>query len=193
MSVAWQFGALRTFGYDVIVCDPPWDFELYSEAGEGKSAKAHYQTMPLAEIEALRVGDLARGDCLLLLWCCEWIPPVARQRVLDAWGFTYKTSIVWRKTTKRGKVRMGPGYRARTMHEPVIVATVGNPQHKAFPSVFDGVAREHSRKPDEFYGLVEASAPSAVRADLFARQPREGWSVWGNEAEKFAPADREAA
>lgn len=193
MSVAWQFGALRTFGYDVIVCDPPWDFELYSEAGEGKSAKAHYQTMPLAEIEALRVGDLARGDCLLLLWCCEWIPPAARQRVLDAWGFTYKTTIVWRKTTKRGKVRMGPGYRARTMHEPVIIATVGNPQHKAFPSVFDGVAREHSRKPDEFYGLVEASAPLAARADLFARQPREGWAVWGNEADKFSAADREAA
>ncbi|MFG1262345.1 methyltransferase-A70 family protein [Xanthobacter aminoxidans] len=49
------------------------------------------------------------GDCLLLLWCCEWVPPAGRQAVLDAWGFTYKTSLMWRKTTAGGKVRMGPG------------------------------------------------------------------------------------
>ncbi|MEP9376180.1 MT-A70 family methyltransferase [Aquabacter sp. CN5-332] len=193
MRAPWQFGSLRTFGYDVIACDPPWDFELYSEAGEGKSAKAHYATMPLAQIEALRVGDLARGDCLLLLWCCEWIPPAARQRVLDAWGFTYKTTIVWRKTTPAGKVRMGPGYRARTMHEPVLIATAGNPRHTAFPSIFDGIAREHSRKPEEFFAMVEKVAPHAARADLFSRQRRHGWDGWGNEADKFDASEQKVA
>lgn len=189
MNAPWQFSDLKMFGYDVIVADPPWNFELYSEAGEGKSAKAHYATMPLEEIIALRVGDLVRGDCLLLLWCCEWMPPAARQRVLDAWGFTYKTTIIWRKTTRNGKVRMGPGYRARTMHEPLLVATMGNPRHRPFPSCFDGVAREHSRKPEEFYALVEASCPGAAKADLFSRQARPGWDGWGNELGKFEGGD----
>lgn len=189
MSDIWQFGDLRMFGYDVIVADPPWNFELYSEAGESKSAKAHYATMTLDEIAALRVGDLARGDCLLLLWHCAWTPPGAMQGILNCWGFTYKTTIIWRKTTRNGKVRMGPGYRARTMHEPIILATVGNPRHKAFPSIIDGVAREHSRKPEEFYQLVEASAAGARRADLFSRQRRPGWDAFGFEADKFAGHD----
>lgn len=192
MSAPWQFGDLQMFGYDVIMADPPWNFELYSEAGAGKSAQAHYDTMTLAEICALRVGDLARGDCLLLLWCCEWIPPAVRQDVLNSWGFAYKTTIIWRKVTRAGKVRMGPGYRARTMHEPIILATVGNPQHTAFPSIVDGVAREHSRKPDEFYRLVEASTAGARRADLFSRQRRPGWDAFGNEADKFGGSVSEA-
>lgn len=193
MNALWQFGDLQMFGYDLIVADPPWSFELYSEAGASKSAQAHYATMPLEEIAGLRVGDLARGDCLLLLWCCEWISPGARQHILDRWGFTYKTTIVWRKVTRAGKVRMGPGYRARTMHEPCILATIGNPQHSPFPSVIDGVAREHSRKPEEFYRLAEGATPNARRADLFSRQRRTGWEAFGNEAEKFGAKLPEAA
>lgn len=185
MTSDWPFGDFPMFGYDVIVADPPWDFALYSKAGEAKSAKAHYATMPLDAIAALRVGDLARGDCLLLLWCCEWMPPGARQRVLDAWGFTYKTSLVWRKLTCNDKVRMGPGYRARTMHEPILLATMGNPRHRPFPSVIDGEAREHSRKPEAFYDLVDACCPRSRRADLFSRQSRPGWDSWGREAGKF--------
>lgn len=168
---------------------PPWDFALYSEAGEGKSAKAHYATMSLDAIGALRVGDLARGDCLLLLWCCEWVPPIERQRLLDAWGFTCKTALMWRRMTPAGMVRMGPGYRARTMHEPVLVATMGNPRHQAFPSCFDGVAREHSRKREEFYALVDARFSGAVKADLFSRQTRPEWDGWGNEAGKFSAGE----
>lgn len=110
------------------------------------------------------------------------MPPIERQRLLDAWGFTYKTELMWRRMTPAGKVRMGPGYRARTMHEPVLVATMGN---QAFPSCFDGVAREHSRKPEEFYALVDARFSGAVKADLFSRQARPGWDGWGNEAGKF--------
>lgn len=183
----WPFGALRMFGYDVIVADPPWDFVNYSEAGTKKGADPHYRVMPLEQIMTLRVGELARGDCLLLLWCCEWMRPSEREAVLRAWGATYKSTIIWRKTTRRGLVRMGTGYRVRTMHEPVIVATIGNPQHQPFPSIFDGVAREHSRKPDEFYALVERAAPNAFRAELFGRQSRPGWDVWGDEATRFDP------
>jgi N6-adenosine-specific RNA methylase IME4 len=120
------------FGHDVIVADPPWDFENYSEAGTKKGADPHYQVMPTREIARLPVGQLARGDCLLLLWATGCMLPQALF-VMNAWGFTYKSEMAWRKTTVRGKVRMGTGYRVRTMHEPVLVGTIGNPKHGAFP------------------------------------------------------------
>lgn len=186
MSAAgWQFGALKMFGYDLISADPPWSFALYSAAGAEKSASAQYGVMSFEDIKALRVGDLAAPDCLLLLWCCEWMDPAQRSELLRAWGFTYRSAFMWRKTTVNGKVRMGPGYRVRTMHEPVLVATIGNPRHRPFPSIFDGVAREHSRKPEEFYALIDACCPGTRRADLFSRQVRPGWDGFGNELEKF--------
>jgi N6-adenosine-specific RNA methylase IME4 len=86
--MTWQFGALRMFGYDVIVADPPWDFENYSAAGTLKGADPHYDVMPLNAIKALRVHELARGDCLLLLWTCGWaIATGQAQEVARAWCF----------------------------------------------------------------------------------------------------------
>lgn len=73
------------------------------------------------------------------------------------------------------------------MHESVLLATLGNPKHTAFPSAFDGLAREHSRKPEEFYAHIDRCAPVLTpRADLFARTERPGWDAWGNETRKFA-------
>ena len=105
---------------------------------------------------------------------------------MTAWGFTYKSAFVWRKLTSGGKPRLGTGYRVRTMHEPVLLGTIGNPLHKPFPSIFDGLAREHSRKPEEFFALVDSAVAQCARAELFARQKREGWDSWGNETERFA-------
>jgi N6-adenosine-specific RNA methylase IME4 len=106
--------------------------------------------------------------------------------VVRAWGFTPQSEMVWRKLTASGKPRMGTGYRVRTLHEPILVATIGHPTHKPLPSLFDGVAREHSRKPDEFYGIVTGHTPAALRrADLFARETRPGFDGWGNEIGKF--------
>jgi hypothetical protein len=85
-----------------------------------------------------------------------------------------------------GKPRMGTGYRVRTLHEPILVATMGNPQHKPLPSLFDGVAREHSRKPDEFYDIALRHTPAALRrVDLFSRETRPGFEGWGAEHGKF--------
>jgi N6-adenosine-specific RNA methylase IME4 len=182
---AWQFDDLQMFGSDVVVADPPWDFQNYSDAGTLKGADPHYSVMTLDAIKALRVGELARSACLLLLWATECMRPQAHA-VMSAWGFEYKTAIIWRKVTRNGKPRIGTGYRARTMHEPVLIGTIGNPkQSAAFPSIFDGVAREHSRKPDEFYELVIKHTPRADRCDLFSRQTREGFAGWGNERGKF--------
>jgi N6-adenosine-specific RNA methylase IME4 len=188
---AWQFGDLQTFGYDVIIADPPWDFQNYSDAGTLKGADPHYQVMTLAAIKALRVGELARSACLLLLWATECMRPQAHD-VMAAWGFKYKSAMVWRKITASGKSRIGTGYRVRTMHEPILLGTIGNPrQAGAFPSIFEGIAREHSRKPDEFYELVAKHTPNAFRADLFSRQTREGFAAWGDQCGKFNPEMRE--
>jgi N6-adenosine-specific RNA methylase IME4 len=184
---AWPFGGLPPLSYDVIVADPPWDFKNYSPAGTAKGADPHYNVMSLDAIKAVPVGLLARGDCLLLLWTCGWAMATGQApEVARAWGFTPQSEMVWRKLTASGKPRMGTGYRVRTLHEPILVATIGHPAHEPLPSLFDGIAREHSRKPDEFYGIVTEHTPAAMRrADLFARETRPGFDGWGNEHGKF--------
>ena len=169
---AWQFGELATFGYDVIVAEP-WDFESYSDAGTRRGADPHYSVMSLDDIKAMRVGDLARSDCLLLLWGTECMRPQAHE-TMAAWGFEYKSAMVWRKVTALGKSRMGTGYRVRTMHEPILLGTIGNPrQAGSFPSIFDGIAREHSRKPDENLQVSnEAHAERFSLRSVFARGAR---------------------
>ena len=186
----WPFGDLHPLSFDLIVADPPWRFETWSEKGLGKSADAHYTTMDLEAIKALPVGQLARGDCLLLLWTTGWAMATGRAvEVCRAWDFEPVTELVWRKVYPSGKPRMGPGYRARSLHEPLILAKIGKPKHRALPSLFNGVARQHSRKPEEFYALVERAMPQANRLDLFSRQSRAGWTAWGDEAGKFDQAE----
>jgi N6-adenosine-specific RNA methylase IME4 len=184
LATDWQFGDLKMFGYDLLLIDPPWEFELYSEKGAEKSAAAHYDTMPLDEIKALRVGELAARDCLVLVWGCACMWPQTLD-VIRAWGFTYKTEMVWLKRTRNGKIAMGTGYRARSQHEPLLIATAGNPKHKPFRSTFEGRARGHSVKPDEIYPIIDRAMPKASRAELFARLKRPGWDAWGREAGKF--------
>jgi N6-adenosine-specific RNA methylase IME4 len=183
----WPFEPLNPLSYEVIVADPPWDFENYSDAGTRKGADEHYEVMTLDAIKALPVSELARGDCLLLLWTTGWaIATCQAQKVAKAWGFKSISEICWQKRTPSGKPRIGTGYRVRTMHEPILVCTLGNPHHKPFPSWFDGIAREHSRKPDEFYDLVVNRTACALRrADLFSRQTRPGFDGWGFEHGKF--------
>lgn len=181
----WPFDPLPLFGFDLLAVDPPWSFSLYSAKGEEKSPQAQYDCMALADIQALPVGQLVGANAWLFLWATAPLLPEAID-TLRRWGFAYVTRLTWRKVTRNGKVRMGPGYVARTCDETVLVGRVGRPQiTRALPSIFDGVAREHSRKPEEFFMLVEGFAPRARRADLFGREQRPGWSVWGNESTKF--------
>ncbi|WMT90126.1 MT-A70 family methyltransferase [Pelagibacterium sp. H642] len=181
----WPFDPLTPLSYDVIVCDPPWPFDLYSKRGNRKSAAAHYDLMSIEDIAALPVADLAQRHCLMLMWVTA--PRLVDSlKVMAAWGFAYKTNLVWRKTTPAGRVRMGTGYWARSMHESVLIGTMGRPRKfSAFPSLFDGIAREHSRKPEEFYDLVNRHTAGLRRADLFSRQSRPGFDGWGFEATKF--------
>jgi len=186
--MTWPFEPLTPLSYDVLVVDPPWSYDRWSDTNQKKGAADQYDTMDTDAIASLPVGSLARGDTLLLLWACGCMLPQAL-KVMSAWGFVFKSEIVWRKVFPSGKPRMGTGYRVRTMHEPILVGVIGHPQHRAFPSIFDGIAREHSRKPDELYDLVGSSTPLAIRrADLFSRETRPGFVGWGNEHGKFDTA-----
>ena len=181
----WPFGGLRPLSYDVIVADPPWRFDTWSDTRQTKHARRHYALMPPEEITALRVADLAQRDCVLLLWATAPMLPQALA-VMAAWGFAYKSMLAWRKVTAAGKVRMGTGYWARSMHEPILLGTLGKPRKiSAFPSLFDGIAREHSRKPEQFYTLVAKHTAGQRRAELFSRTSRDGWDAWGFETNKF--------
>jgi len=103
------------FGYDMIVADPPWDFENYSDAGTKKGADPPYSVTALREIKSLPVHELARGDCLLLLWTTGWaIATGQAQEVARAWGFKPISEIVWLKRYPSVK---DTGYRVRTMHD----------------------------------------------------------------------------
>ncbi|WP_234841074.1 MT-A70 family methyltransferase [Sinorhizobium meliloti] len=129
----------------MIVIDIPWPFDLYSDAGAKKSASTRYDVMSAEQIRALPVGQLASMHRLIYSWATAPHLPFAVE-CLKAWGFEYKSFMAWRKTTAAGKVRMGIGYRVRT-GEIVLVGTLGNPkQSHVPPTIFDGIAREHSRK-----------------------------------------------
>lgn len=181
----WYWRDLRPHYYNRIAIDCPWDFENYSEKGEAKGPRAQYETMSLDEIRRLPVWELADVNCLLL----HWVPApliLEATRVPNDWGFTVRSFFHWRKVFPSGRPAMGCGYRVRSMGELCIVATKGEPKHKPFPGDFAGVRRSHSQKPEEFYQLIDRCCLRLKRrADVFGRQSRPGWDVFGNEATKF--------
>lgn len=181
-----MFDGLQPLAYDLVMADPPWAFEAWSDKGKHKAASAQYDVMDLAAIKALPVQNLCRGDALLWLWATHPMLPQALD-VVDAWGFRYVTSGVWVKRTRSGKLAFGTGYRLRCASEPFIIAVMGNPVTAAnVRTVVEGPVREHSRKPDEAYAAAEHLCPKALRRlDMFSRETRAGWESWGLEAGKF--------
>lgn len=173
-------------GYNMIVADPPWRFELYNdETGKEKSPQAQYECMSLDDIKKMPIGQLAAKNSILWLWVTN---PMLREgiEVLEAWGFEYATAGAWAKKTVNNKYRWGTGYVLRSTHEPFLIGKRGKPKtSRSIPSCFDGLAREHSRKPDEGYAFAEKMIKDARRLDLFSRQDRDGWTNWGFEKDKF--------
>jgi len=103
--------------------------------------------------------------------------------VLDAWGFEYQSGLAWDKEIP------GLGYWVRGQHELLLLATKGKPPLPATENVPSSVMRErrreHSRKPEVSYAIIEGMFPDLPKLELFARQKRTGWDVWGNETDKF--------
>jgi N6-adenosine-specific RNA methylase IME4 len=185
---------LPLFAYDLVAIDCPWPWRAYSPKGLEKSPEAQYATMSFDEIADLRVGDLLAPGGVLVMWA-TW--PLIEQQcgIMRRWGLAPKTGGVWAKRTESGKLRWGTGYVLRSVCEPFIIGTlpdaptargkVPNLVETLMDAALDGVAREHSRKPEEFYQLIETLVPVGRRADIFARTRRAGWDCWGNELDKF--------
>ncbi len=172
---------LPTGPFRVIVADPPWAYD--ARAGDPSHRAANpYPQMTLDGICALPVKDLARDDTVLWLWTTNSHMRDAFA-VLDAWGFTPKTILTWAKD------RMGTGDWLRGRTEHCLMAVRGRPVVTLSnqTTLLSAPMREHSRKPDEFYALVESlcPAPAGGRLELFARQARPGWVAAGAETDRF--------
>lgn len=182
----WPFGTMRHFSYDVIMADPPWSFDAWSEGGNAKNAKAQYDCMPIQEICALPVDLLAKGDCWLWLWATYPTLPQA-MAAMAAWRFTYITGGAWVKRGESGKLAMGTGYVLRGNAEPFLIGRFGKMPtfSRSIRNVIEAPRRQHSRKPDEAYAICEELFGPAFRADLFSRESRPGWDAWGRQLAKF--------
>ena len=170
--------------YIVIYADPPWRYEVYSKKGLGRSAESHYPTMHLEEICSLPVGELADKDCALFLWVT--IPCLLEGlRVLQAWGFTYKTIafVLVKQNRKADSLFWGMGYWTRSNVEFCILATKGHPrrQDAGVQQVVISHIEEHSKKPQEVRDRIVQLMGDIPRIELFARQKVPGWDAWGNE------------
>jgi N6-adenosine-specific RNA methylase IME4 len=168
--------------YDVIVCDPPWPYGTQYNS-EGRRAANPYPEMSLEEIAAdgdVEIAAKAAPDCILWLWTTHRFMRHSFP-LLDRWGFADKQIVTWEKQ----KIGLGSWLRSKT--EFCIMAVRGSPAiHLTNQStIVHGAAREHSRKPDEFYELVESLCLGVRRYDRFTREPRAAWDGGGNQTEKF--------
>jgi len=189
MSPFDEFGG-RRFG--TILADCPWRFQNSSgKVSPEHKRLARYETMSLADIKALPVASIAAQPAHLYLWVPNALLAEGLA-VMDAWGFTYKSNIVWHKIRKDGGPDgRGVGFYFRNVTELVLFGVNGKNARtrEAGRRQVNFLAtrkREHSRKPDELYRIIEECSP-APYVELFARGVvRAGWTTWGKESKKVA-------
>ena len=178
-----QGGGKTIQKYQAIYADPPWDYQQCRLSG---SAKKHYPTMRIEELCALPVAEIADRDCALFLWATFPQLPEAL-RLIQAWGFVYKTvAFVWLKQNRKALTWFyGLGFWTRSNAEICLLATKGHPKRQSagiHQLVISPVER-HSKKPDEVREKIVELMGDVPRIELFARQQTPGWDVWGNEVE----------
>lgn len=173
--------------YQTIYADPPWQFQNRT----GKVAPEHkrlnrYRTLTLDEIKRLPVQEAADEKCHLYLWVPNALLPDGLA-VMESWGFTYKTNLIWEKVRYDGQPDgRGVGFYFRNVTEILLFGIRGGNNRTLQPgrsqvNLIRSVKREHSRKPDEIIPIIEACSPGP-RLELFARGSRLGWDMWGDQA-----------
>ena len=178
--------------FATILADPPWQFQNRT----GKMAPEHkrlarYSTMKLDEIATLPVESLALETAHLYLWIPNALL-LEGLKVMEAWGFTYKTNLVWHKIRKDGGPDgRGVGFYFRNVTELVLFGVRGKNARTLAPgrrqvNMIKTQKREHSRKPDQLYDIIEDCSPGPY-LELFARGPRPNWANWGNESDSYFP------
>ncbi len=175
--------------FNTILADPPWQFQNRT----GKVAPEHkrlsrYGTMRLDEIKSLPVAEAAASTSHLYLWVPNALLPEGIE-VLQAWGFSYKSNIVWQKIRKDGGPDgRGVGFYFRNVTELLLFGVRGKNARTLQPgrsqvNIMRTRKREHSRKPDEQFDLIQSCSPGPY-LELFARGKRAGWETWGNQADE---------
>jgi N6-adenosine-specific RNA methylase IME4 len=180
--------------FSTLLVDPPWQFANRS----GKIAPEHqrlsrYGTLKLDEIAALPVQEVVASTAHLYLWCPNALLPEGLA-VMKAWDFNYKSNIVWHKVRKDGgSDGRGVGFYFRNVTELILFGVRGKNARTLSPgrrqvNLLATRKREHSRKPDEQYRIIEDCSPGPY-LELFARGIRQSWTVWGNQANaRYAPS-----
>ena len=180
-------GFVRQRRFATILADPPWQFTNKT----GKVAPEHkrlarYQTLGSDEIMRLPLAQITKPTAHLYLWCPNAMLPEGLA-VMKAWGFSYKSNIVWHKVRKDGgSDGRGVGFYFRNVTELILFGVKGKNARTLAPgrrqvNLVATRKREHSRKPDEQYKLIE-SCSAGPFLELFARGTRKGWVTWGNQA-----------
>ncbi len=182
---------LKNKQYGTILADPPWRFSNRT----GKMAPEHkrlnrYSTLTLDEIKEIPVSIATEDNSHLYLWVPNALLNEGLQ-VMEAWGFKYKTNIIWHKIRKDGGPDgRGVGFYFRNTTEIVLFGIRGNLRTlapgRSQVNIMRTQKREHSRKPDELYDIIE-NCSSGPYLELFARGKRINWNQWGNEVEDYTP------
>lgn len=178
--------------FSTVLADPPWQFQNRT----GKMAPEHkrlsrYPTLSLQEIKDLPVQSIVTDTAHLYLWVPNALLPEGLE-VMQNWGFIYKTNLIWYKIRKDGGPdRRGVGFYFRNVTEVILFGVRGKNARTLQPgrsqeNIISTQKREHSRKPDEQYNLIEACSPGPF-IELFARGSRKGWFGWGNQADAYTP------
>lgn len=194
MSPIEQFRHMaETQKFKTVLADPPWQFQNRT----GKMAPEHkrlkrYETMKLDEICSLPVADMLDTTAHLYLWVPNALMPEGIE-VLKAWGFAYKTNLIWYKVRKDGGPDgRGVGFYFRNVTEMILFGVKGSNARTLQPgrsqvNIIRSMKQEHSRKPDELYELIERCSPGPY-LEMFARGVRPGWTSWGDQAnEDYKP------
>ncbi|NLX26426.1 MAG: S-adenosylmethionine-binding protein [Lentisphaerae bacterium] len=178
--------------FSTILADPPWQFQNRT----GKMAPEHkrlnrYPTMHLQEIKDLPVESISSERAHLYMWVPNALLPEGLS-VLESWGFKYKSNLIWYKIRKDGGPdRRGVGFYFRNVTEILLFGVRGTNIRTLQPgrsqeNIISTMKREHSRKPDEQYEIIE-SCSWGPYLELFGRGGRNGWSTWGNQSENYEP------
>lgn len=174
--------------FATIYADPPWRFQNRTGKVAPENKKLNrYETMDLEAIKAMPVSEIAASKSHLYLWVPNALLPDGLE-VMKAWGFEYKGNIVWEKVRKDGMPDgRGVGFYFRNVTELLLFGIKGDNNRTLAPArsqvnLIRTMKREHSRKPDEIIPIIEACSPGPF-IELFARGDREGWAMWGNQAD----------
>jgi len=197
MTKYYNFQDVPKHQYRVILADPDWNFKTYSEKGKGKSPDRHYKdgiTSTTQKIMDQPIKDMTHPDGAVLFLWCTWPTIFGAKDVMEAWGFQY-SGLAWewiKRNPQTKKYSFGGGYGTRKSLEPCLMgrtknfSLVNNIKNRKTRDMIFSPRREHSRKPDEQYSLIE-NLFDGPYIELYARQQWVNWDAAGYEVDMFEP------